>query len=767
MPLILGLVLTLAIAGLASWATPAATPQSVNTGQHFLPPYGSARDRFGFDSGTLSGYDVAQLHGGWYSDWGARLDPAHPDQLVYAQLVAFHAGGDPHDPSQVTFTPDKGTIAAIAAAHPGSLWMMGNEPDSLYQGDPVLPDVYAVVYHDLYAYIKGLDPTALFANGGIVQPTPCRLEYLDIVWDTYLGTYGEAMPVDVWNIHAFILREVYGSWGASTPPGVDPSCGIDYAVDDGDDIDIFWGNIVAMRGWMKDKGYQDKPLIVSEYGILWPQWYAPQFTPARVSHFMTQTFDLFLYTKDSEIGYPADDHRLVQAWAWYSLSDDEWYNGFLFHSGSKALSPMGEAYAQYAAALSETVHADLSARLVTARPSFPPTITQGGTAGLLTFTIHFSGSIGNLGKLPASDVLARSEIVLDRIGTVLLGHDAYYTVPARFDGVVVLPPLTTTLDVPGRHEVRLSLDPDGRVDEPREWNNVVTTTLDLRPDLLALDLAYRPTGPIAQSGALLVTATVHNQGDWPSTAVSGTVHLQTVPEGMLLVPRTLSVPPLNAGEHVEVGLTLTWPVPDHDRYELVLELDSANVVDEQREDNNTYTLTVPVAISATLTPSATTVLTSASGAMELIFPTGAVTVPTAIRYVPLWPGDWGTGALKMSNTAFSLTAVLAEQPVALQRAFTLTWRHSDVDLMALDETRLRLFVWEEGWQDAACGPYQRDANQNRLRTAVCHTGRFVFGDRYDLYLPLTSRAGLPATLQGELSPSTHESERPRSPLRLP
>ena len=45
---------------------------------------------------------------------------------------------------------------------------------------------------------------------------------------------------------------------------------------------------------------------------------------------MTQTFDLFLYGTDSEIGYPADDYRLVQAWAWYSLSDDQQYNGYLW-----------------------------------------------------------------------------------------------------------------------------------------------------------------------------------------------------------------------------------------------------------------------------------------------------------------------------------------------------------------------------------------------------------------------------------------------------
>jgi hypothetical protein len=185
-PLILGLSLVLAVGVIASQAT----PQGVNSGQHFLPPFESARDRFGFDSGSVSGYDVSLLNAGWYSNWGASVTPPHPDQLVYVQLVRFDAGSDPHDPGQVKFSPGKATIAQVAAANPGSLWLLANEPDSVYQGSPIYPNVYAIAYHDLYAYIKGLDPSALIANGGIVQPTPCRLAYLDIVWDTYLATFG-------------------------------------------------------------------------------------------------------------------------------------------------------------------------------------------------------------------------------------------------------------------------------------------------------------------------------------------------------------------------------------------------------------------------------------------------------------------------------------------------------------------------------------------------------------------------------------------------
>lgn len=762
--LTLGLLLTLAVVKIALWAAPGTTPQSVNSGQHFLSPYANARDRFGFDSGGLTGYDVAQLHAGWYSNWGASLNPAHPDQLVYVQLIRFHAGADPHDPSQVTVKPSKETIAQIAAAHPGSLWFMSNEPDSLYQGDPILPEVYAVVYHDFYTYIKELDPTALIANGGIVQPTPCRLEYLDIVWQTYQDIYDQAMPVDVWNIHAFILREVYGSWGASTPPGVNPACGIAYKIKEGDDINILRQHLVAMRQWMKNRGYQDKPLIISEYGVLWPDWLADEdgqfFTPARVSHFMTQTFDLLLYETDPEIGYPADDYRLVQAWAWYSLSDDQLYNGYLFHSDSKTLSPMGEAYAAYTVALSDTLYTDLSARLVTARPSFTT-----------PSNVSLAGSIGNLGKLPATDVLARLQVTSAEDGTTVLGHDAFYTVPTRFDGVVVLPPLTATIATQGRYELRLSLDPTGQIGEPRKWNNVASTTLDLRPDLASLDLAYQLAGPVIQSGTLALTATVHNQGAWPSPAVSASVYLEALPEGTLVDSQTLHIPPLNVSARAALTTSLTWSIPDHEMYHLILDLDEEKRLSEQNEDNNELGRIVPVVLRATLTPTATTVLTNASGAVQLVFPAGVVTRPFEIVYTPFWPGDWVTGLLKTSTVAFSLTAMLDGRPalLTLARPVSVTWRYSDADVAGLEEGGLRLFVQgaDSRWDDAGCRPYQRDLEGNQLTASVCRLGRFVFGSRYDWYWPLILCGGLSLQRYGELALPVPEADWLRSPLRLP
>jgi hypothetical protein len=242
--------------------------------------------------------------------------------------------------------PDVEEIAAIARANPASLWLVGNEPDVIWQ-DNVTPATYARLYHDAYAAIKGADPTARVAIGGVSQPTPLRLRYLDAVLDAYGQQFSAQMPVDVWNAHNFILQEKRDSWGVDIPPGLPDEQGMLYEVDDGDDVDVFRRQIVDLRRWMARRGYQDAPLIVSEYGILMPSDYG--FPPERVAAFMTATFDFFLTAADPGIGCPADDYRLVQMWCWYSLDDraDHYPTGNLFDPQTGEMTVLGAAWESY------------------------------------------------------------------------------------------------------------------------------------------------------------------------------------------------------------------------------------------------------------------------------------------------------------------------------------------------------------------------------------------------------------------------------------
>jgi hypothetical protein len=56
--------------------------------------------------------------------------------------------------------------------------------------------------------------------GNIVQASPLRLRYLDLVLAAHRNAYDQHMEVDAWGIHTFILNEQVGSWGAEIPRGV-------------------------------------------------------------------------------------------------------------------------------------------------------------------------------------------------------------------------------------------------------------------------------------------------------------------------------------------------------------------------------------------------------------------------------------------------------------------------------------------------------------------------------------------------------------------
>ncbi len=249
-----------------AFAAPAIASTQALSGSHPNCRFGVGQVRH-----SVMSYGVSSLNLGWYLDWGTVVSPPAPGGMEYAQTLRVNSGG---------YSPSGTALAERIVANPGALWLVGNEPDCVHQ-DNVLPQVYAQVYRDAYTFIKGLDPTARLAVGGIVQPTPLRMQYLDLVLDTYAALYGKPLPTDAWNIHTFILREAScapespykdSCWGAGIPPGIAVYHGMLYTLDDIDRQDVFQQRIVQFRQWMQDRGYRDKPLIITEYGTLLPYY---------------------------------------------------------------------------------------------------------------------------------------------------------------------------------------------------------------------------------------------------------------------------------------------------------------------------------------------------------------------------------------------------------------------------------------------------------------------------------------------------------------
>jgi hypothetical protein len=404
--------------------------------------------RYGVATGRdIAEYSVSSLRIGWYVDWEAREQPPRPGGMTYPPLIAFGPDG-----SSYNYWPAGEYLARAVKANPGATWLLGNEPDCIWQ-DNLRPEVYAQAYHDLYFILKQLDPTAKVANGGIVQPTPLRLQYLDKVLSTYESLYGTPMPIDVWNTHAFVLREAScaaypdSCWGAEVPPGSNAAHGILYDVDDTDNFTAFKQNVEAMRRWMKAHGYQDRPLIISEFGN---NLYPEIISPARVNAYMSQTFDYLRNTVSDTVGYEPDNYRLVQRWAWYSLNDST-LNGWLFDPVSKEPTVWGNRYAEITSAIDAKpnllVH---NVAGVTLRPASP-----GGP-----FTMTLRAEVTNNGDL---ETTYRAKVRFyngdPALGGTQIGTDQFLD---PLDGCATSVEVQTTWQdvLPGSYAIYVVADPD-------------------------------------------------------------------------------------------------------------------------------------------------------------------------------------------------------------------------------------------------------------------------------------------------------------------
>ena len=346
------------------------------------------------------------LGAGWYLNFGAGpWQPAPANDATFVHMINVQQDKVlvVTDPKKQCNCPDDyrwlstytvspkldAQFANYLKNNPGKTHIVGNEVDRFMQGE-MYPPVYAQAYHDIYKFIKGNDPTAQVAISGLVQVTPGRLQYLDRVWFRYRSMFGNYMPVDVWTMHIYVLPELLPD--GKTPNGIaNIALGTDvalgkresggnaslcsqagvYCYAEHDDIQIFAEHVVSMRKWMKDHGQQNKPLLLTEYSILYPYITFPNgscdflrdefgncFTPARVTKFMNATFDYLNTKADPQLGYPLDNNRLVQQWMWFAVNTKaEGQASNLAQDNLQTLTQMGQNFRDYVA--KETLYQNL------------------------------------------------------------------------------------------------------------------------------------------------------------------------------------------------------------------------------------------------------------------------------------------------------------------------------------------------------------------------------------------------------------------------
>ncbi|MCA9873177.1 MAG: hypothetical protein KC441_05965 [Anaerolineales bacterium] len=465
---------------------------------------------------------LSTIGAGWFLTFGPNkpgLTPSNDARFVPVLRVNEEMVGDTFTGvwtvAGQTGTAAKTYVQNLVASQPGALWIVGNEVDRLTQ-DEMTPGVYAQAYHNIYSWIKEADPTAQVAISGLVEVTPARLWYLDQVWNSYKSLYGTIMPVDVWNMHLYIINEVMfdGTPGAAhIPIGFDPAsnpsihlkrlsslgpnasqeCADNdiYCYAEHDDMTIFAQQIHDMRTWMKAHGQQNKPLILSEYSLLWPYVIDPGgcflqdergkcFDPNRVSTFMVNSFNYLENAKDPNLGYSLDDNRLVQQWMWFSLyvpSEPEAIPAYpgsasnLLNKEYTALTQMGTTYRNYVTA--QGVNRNLFVTQVRSSVAF----TNGNPTTTATLSVFFRNNGNTAVTTPFNVTFYSNAAMTNVIGT------ASFTPKVEGCAMVAYESLDVqwTNLAPGAHPFWVKIDSSASIPETNESDNVGYGTVIVDP----------------------------------------------------------------------------------------------------------------------------------------------------------------------------------------------------------------------------------------------------------------------------------------------
>lgn len=462
---------------------------------------------------------ISTLNAGWFLNFRKSTPILPVNGAEYYHVVRVSQDKDAIGNYLQTYTTNPPLYSTefdnLIDNNPGSIWIIGNEADRgpnpgeiEVNQDDTFPNMYARIYHDTYNYIKGRDPSALISNTSMVQITPGRLQYLDIIWDTYLEEYGMSMPVDIWNFHVYILPEVNQNGEingiASVALGTDPALAIKesggdpnkcaqadvYCYAEHDDMNVFNQQVRAMRQWMKNHGQQNKPLILTEYSILYPyevdngscflrDEFGNCFTPTRVNNYMNNTFDYLQSTKDANLGYSLDNNRLVQQWLWFSIR----YSGVgnvsnLIDSSETNLTLVGETFQDRAGA--ETLTTNFLIDYVTPGVKF----SDGGGTADVTIQVSFRNNGNQMINAPIDVTFYDDGGSL--IGTASITAVLRGCALDEYKAEVVWNDLA-----PGLHKFTVEVDSENSVSESAENDNIGAGVVLVDPQQIFLPIVFR------------------------------------------------------------------------------------------------------------------------------------------------------------------------------------------------------------------------------------------------------------------------------------
>lgn len=413
-----------------------------------------------------------------------------------------------------------------------------------------------------------------------MQPSPLRIAYLGKILDHYETLYQEKMPSDFWQIHLYRLNEApcNDGWGAGIPPESLSAFGwqVDFTAADVLNVEAIMNSVRDFRQWMRDEGYREQPLIISEFGVLPPL--STEFSNQVAADFLTEIFNRLLTETDADIGYPADENRLVQAWAWYSTDDSGGnsldYGGDLFNSNGQ-LTVIGQAFKEIAEA-NYTPYVDLqvipSAEKIAVSNNIIP----------LTFYVENRGNITATASSVQIEVRSLDQNTIFSSQTVLVSElsPRYRQTPLLVSEDISPPQGVASVSI----VVTLN-----HPEDVNTANDVLTIEVEI-PNLdLSLDaIEIMPLGVFnsTQENTVWLKSTISNIGDVASTQTNLSIRVQEQNQVNPVILPTVVMPSLNP--NMSATLTTTWQITGMGRYTIEAIVNNPAQPDfvEDRFDNN-------------------------------------------------------------------------------------------------------------------------------------------------------------------------------------
>ena len=205
-------------------------------------------------------YGIIALH--QHVAGGVRNALARTGARSYLDYTATLADAPPGATKVAVLRPANEPVAselqARAARHPGSAWVIGNEPNTGLQ-DNLSPRDYAVFFDRVATAIRAGDPSArIVAPNTLNFDFRCRgcagddltgREWIDAFRAAYRELRGTEPPIDIWGIHAYEIDWI-------NPPMTD--------------VFVLQAQLEGLRAYLDTiPAHRDRPIWLTEFAIIW------------------------------------------------------------------------------------------------------------------------------------------------------------------------------------------------------------------------------------------------------------------------------------------------------------------------------------------------------------------------------------------------------------------------------------------------------------------------------------------------------------------